>query len=68
MNDRNSGGGAASSIDHAIHRQRVNQRATAGKLFKMPKPTLAALPGAAAARAFPWPWPATCGSWRPTRS
>jgi 2-(1,2-epoxy-1,2-dihydrophenyl)acetyl-CoA isomerase len=48
MNDRNSGGGAASSIDQAIHRQRVNQRATAGKLFKMPKPTLAALPGAAA--------------------
>ena len=37
-----------STIDRAIHRQRVNQRATAGKLFKMPKPTIAALPGAAA--------------------
>jgi 2-(1,2-epoxy-1,2-dihydrophenyl)acetyl-CoA isomerase len=36
------------TIDAAIHRQRVNQRATAGKLFKMPKPTIAALPGAAA--------------------
>ena len=48
MNDRNSGGGAGPSLDEAIHRQRVNQRATAGKLFKMPKPTLAALPGAAA--------------------
>ncbi|HEY2707254.1 MAG TPA: enoyl-CoA hydratase [Caulobacteraceae bacterium] len=36
------------TIDGAIHRQRVNQRATAGRLFKMPKPTLAALPGAAA--------------------
>ena len=36
------------TIDGAIHRQRVMQRATAGKLFKMPKPTLAALPGAAA--------------------
>lgn len=36
------------TIDEAIHRQRVNQRATAGRLFKMPKPTLAALPGAAA--------------------
>ena len=36
------------TIDEAIHRQRVNQRAVAGKLFKMPKPTLAALPGAAA--------------------
>ena len=33
------------TIDGAIHRQRVNQRATAGRLFKMPKPTLAALPG-----------------------
>lgn len=36
------------TIDGAIHRQRVNQRATAGKLFKIPKPTIAALPGAAA--------------------
>lgn len=36
------------TIDVAIHRQRVNQRGTAGKLYKMPKPTLAALPGAAA--------------------
>jgi 2-(1,2-epoxy-1,2-dihydrophenyl)acetyl-CoA isomerase len=36
------------TIDQAIHRQRLNQRATAGKLFKMPKPTLAAIPGAAA--------------------
>jgi 2-(1,2-epoxy-1,2-dihydrophenyl)acetyl-CoA isomerase len=36
------------TIDEAIYRQRVNQRATAGRLFKMPKPTLAALPGAAA--------------------
>ena len=36
------------SIDGAIHRQRVNQRATSGKLFTIPKPTIAALPGAAA--------------------
>ncbi|HLY80100.1 MAG TPA: enoyl-CoA hydratase-related protein, partial [Caulobacteraceae bacterium] len=36
------------TIDGAIHRQRVNQRNTAGKLFSMPKPTIAALPGAAA--------------------
>lgn len=36
------------TIDEAIHRQRVNQRATAGKLYSMPKPTVAALPGAAA--------------------
>ena len=37
-----------STIDGAIHRQRVNQRATAGKLFTIPKPTIASLPGAAA--------------------
>ncbi len=36
------------SIDGAIHQQRVNQRATSGKLFTIPKPTIAALPGAAA--------------------
>ena len=36
------------TIDEAIHRQRINQRAIAGKLFKMPKPVIAALPGAAA--------------------
>jgi 2-(1,2-epoxy-1,2-dihydrophenyl)acetyl-CoA isomerase len=36
------------TIDQAIHRQRVNQRATAGRLHRMPKPTIAALPGAAA--------------------
>jgi 2-(1,2-epoxy-1,2-dihydrophenyl)acetyl-CoA isomerase len=36
------------TIDEAIHRQRLNQRATSGKLFQMPKPTIAALPGAAA--------------------
>ncbi|MEJ0065249.1 MAG: enoyl-CoA hydratase-related protein [Caulobacteraceae bacterium] len=56
------------TIDGAIHRQRVNQRATAGKLFSMPKPTIAALPGAAAAPGFRWRWPATCGSWPATPS
>jgi 2-(1,2-epoxy-1,2-dihydrophenyl)acetyl-CoA isomerase len=35
-------------IDTRIHRQRLNQRATAGRLYDMPKPTIAALPGAAA--------------------
>jgi 2-(1,2-epoxy-1,2-dihydrophenyl)acetyl-CoA isomerase len=48
MASRNVAGGGGDDIDSAIHRQRVNQRATAGRLFKMPKPTLAALPGAAA--------------------
>src|SRR5271166_1491050 len=38
----------AATIDEAIHTQRVNQRETAGALFKMPKPTMAALPGPAA--------------------
>lgn len=42
----------AQTIDEAIARQRINQRATAGKLFKMPKPTVAALPGAAAGAGF----------------
>lgn len=36
------------TIDGAIHAQRLNQRATAGKLFTIPKPTIAAIPGAAA--------------------
>ena len=48
MNERNSGAGRPQTIDEQIAAQRVNQRATAGKLFHMPKPTIAALPGAAA--------------------
>jgi 2-(1,2-epoxy-1,2-dihydrophenyl)acetyl-CoA isomerase len=36
------------SLDEAIHRQRLSQRETAGRLWKMPKPTIAMLPGAAA--------------------
>ena len=48
MADRNATGGRSVSLDEAIHTQRMNQRATAGRLFKMPKPTIAALPGAAA--------------------
>lgn len=36
------------TIDFRIHRQRLNQRGTSGRLYEMPKPTLAALPGAAA--------------------
>jgi 2-(1,2-epoxy-1,2-dihydrophenyl)acetyl-CoA isomerase len=44
--------GEGPTIDEAIHRQRTNQRATAGKLFKMPKPTIAALPGPAAGAGF----------------
>lgn len=48
MAARGDGTVGDNTIDGAIHRQRVNQRATSGKLFKMPKPTLASLPGAAA--------------------
>jgi 2-(1,2-epoxy-1,2-dihydrophenyl)acetyl-CoA isomerase len=48
MAESGDGTVGARTIDQAIHEQRLNQRATAGKLFKMPKPTIAALPGAAA--------------------
>jgi len=47
-----TGGGstaaAGTDLDSRIHAQRVSQRATAGRLFKMPKPTFASLPSAAA--------------------
>ena len=43
-----SADGKPLTIDQSINRQRINQRATSGRLYKMPKPTLAALPGAAA--------------------
>jgi 2-(1,2-epoxy-1,2-dihydrophenyl)acetyl-CoA isomerase len=36
------------SIDAAIHRQRLRQRATSGRLWHMPKPTIAAIGGPAA--------------------
>ncbi len=39
---------AGSDIDSRIHAQRLSQRATAGKLYRIPKPTIASLPGAAA--------------------
>lgn len=42
------GGGPRRSYESVVHRQRVNQRATAGRLWAMPKPTIAALPGPAA--------------------
>ncbi len=42
------GGGDGPSLDSAIHRQRLSQRATSGRLWSMPKPTIAALPGPAA--------------------
>lgn len=48
MAENNAGGGVGRDIDSRIHAQRLSQRATAGRLRKMPKPTLASLPGAAA--------------------
>ena len=42
------GGGRAATLDERIHAQRLNQRATAGRMHLMPKPVLASLPGPAA--------------------
>ena len=36
------------TIDERIHAQRLNQRNTAGRIYLMPKPVIAMLPGAAA--------------------
>src|SRR5690242_15702604 len=41
-------GGSGRSLDAAIHRQRLSQRATSGRLWGMPKPTIAAIAGPAA--------------------
>ncbi len=51
MADGTGGGSTApagADLDSRIHAQRISQRATAGRLYKMPKPTIAALPGPAA--------------------
>jgi 2-(1,2-epoxy-1,2-dihydrophenyl)acetyl-CoA isomerase len=42
------GGRAGRSLDSRIHRQRLSQRATSGRLWAMPKPTIAAIGGPAA--------------------
>ncbi len=42
------GDGSGRSLDAAIHRQRLSQRATSGRLWSMPKPTIAAIGGPAA--------------------
>lgn len=53
MNERNAGaGGEGPGIDARIHAQRLSQRATAGRIYTMPKPVIAALPGAAAGAGF----------------
>jgi 2-(1,2-epoxy-1,2-dihydrophenyl)acetyl-CoA isomerase len=50
MAERNEGSSAKrhATLDEAIAAQRNAQRATAGKLHSIPKPTIASLPGAAA--------------------
>ena len=63
MAARGDGTVGDNTIDGAIHRQRVNQRATAGALFKMPKPTWPRCRARRPARGSRWRWPATCGSW-----
>jgi 2-(1,2-epoxy-1,2-dihydrophenyl)acetyl-CoA isomerase len=40
--------GPGVSLDERIHRQRLSQRETAGRIYRMPKPVIASLPGAAA--------------------
>jgi 2-(1,2-epoxy-1,2-dihydrophenyl)acetyl-CoA isomerase len=40
--------GPGPSLDERVHQQRLDQRATSGALWSMPKPTLAVLPGPAA--------------------
>jgi len=47
--DEGAGAGARRvGLDERIHFQRLDQRAVSGRLFEMPKPTLASLPGPAA--------------------
>ncbi len=41
-------GGAGPTLDERIYAQRLNQRNTAGRMYMMPKPVLASLPGPAA--------------------
>ncbi len=40
--------GPGPSFDERVHLQRLDQRATSGALYRMPKPTIAVLPGPAA--------------------
>jgi 2-(1,2-epoxy-1,2-dihydrophenyl)acetyl-CoA isomerase len=42
------GAGTPTAYDTGVHRQRLNQRAISQRLYEMPKPTIAAMPGAAA--------------------
>lgn len=48
MAARGSGDGPGPTLDERIHNQRLNQRNTAGRIYLMPKPVIASLPGPAA--------------------
>lgn len=48
MAEGSGGVGDGPGIDTRIHRQRLSHRATSGRLWSMPKPTIAYLPGPAA--------------------
>ena len=48
MAARGKGGGPGPTLDERIHGQRLNQRNTAGRIYLMPTPVVAALPGPAA--------------------
>ncbi len=53
MAEANAGGERdGGGIDARIHAQRLSQRATAGRIYTMPKPVIASLPGAAAGAGF----------------
>jgi 2-(1,2-epoxy-1,2-dihydrophenyl)acetyl-CoA isomerase len=48
MAEGGRGGGPSLGLDERIHLQRVQQRRTSGRIYEMPKPVVASLPGAAA--------------------
>jgi 2-(1,2-epoxy-1,2-dihydrophenyl)acetyl-CoA isomerase len=48
MASRGEGGGPGPTLDERIHAQRLNQRNTAGRMYLMPKPVIASIPGPAA--------------------
>jgi 2-(1,2-epoxy-1,2-dihydrophenyl)acetyl-CoA isomerase len=48
MAEQDATGGERVPLDEVIRRQRENQRATAGRLWSMTKPTIASIPGPAA--------------------
>jgi len=53
MAEGGGGGGAdGPGVDAAVHDQRMMQRETAGRIYTMPKPVIASLPGAAAGAGF----------------